>query len=328
MRLLLFVLIELWLAPLLLVAVVAFKTKLRKTTAAGITASAHKPLDHRLILHRAGTRPDEATARLAPHLPMYSPFIAWAYGSIGLAARWSGYAFAWTTYPPALPSTLFSFVPHRTHFIDRVLEQAIRPGGDEGIRQVVVLGAGWDTRAWGLLAGADVRVFEVDTPTSQAVKQRAVRAAELPTDRVVFVATDFVEKTWLHALVEAGFDPAVPTFFLLEGLVYYLSDTDLEATLRDIASTAPGSVLAFDYLSLELIERRAPHAEIGTKLHASVEKNYPNEPLKSGISTASPARAKVVSFLAEVGLALVDYEPFGAPDEPFGGAVLGRVEPR
>jgi len=322
MRLFLFVIIGLWLAPLLIVAVVAFKLRLKRATDAGITGSAHKPLDHRLILHTSGKRPDEATARLAPHLPMYSPFIAWAFGSIGLASRWSGYAFAWTTFPPALPSTLFSMVPHRTHFLDRCLTQATR--ADTKIRQVVLLGAGWDTRAWGLLADTDVRVFEVDTPTSQEVKKRAVQAAGLDMDRVVFVATDFVEKTWLEALVGAGFDPKLPSFFLLEGLVYYLCDADVEATLRDISSTAPGSMLAFDYLSLELINKQAPHAELGSKLHEDVGKNYPNEPLLSGISTTHPAREGVAAFLSEMGLELTDFEPFGPEEEAFGGLVYAR----
>jgi methyltransferase (TIGR00027 family) len=321
MRLVLFILIEMWLAPFLIVAMVLFKIRLRKVIAAGVTASAHKPLDHRLILHTAGKRIDEPTARLAPHLPMYSPFISWAFGSFGLASRLSGYTFAWTTYPPAMPSTLYSFVPHRTHFIDRCFAEATRPGGSVSVGQVVVLGAGWDTRAWGLGADTDVRVFEIDTPLSQDVKQGAVQAAGLSTDRVTFVATDFVEKTWLQALVEAGCDVTVPTLFVLEGLVYYLTDADVQSTLRDIASTAPGSSLVFDYLSMELIRREAPHAEMGATLHDSVSKNYPNEPLLSGISTAAPARTQVASFLAEAGLELTDYEPFGPDDEPFGGVV-------
>lgn len=319
MRLALFIFIEMWLAPLVIVAVIAFKAKLKGVIAAGITASAHKPVDIRLNLHRAGSRPDPATAQLAPHLPMYSPFIVWAFGSFGLAARLSGFAFPWTTYPPARPSTLFSFVVHRTHFIDRTLENALK---QRVIKQVVLLGAGWDTRAWGLLADSDVQVFEVDMAPSQEVKKRAVAAAGLPLDRVTFVATDFVEKTWLQAITEAGFDPELPTYFLLEGLVYYLSDADIAATLGDIARTAPGSCLAFDYLSLEAIRKEAPHAEIGTKLHESVDKNYPNEPLLSGISTAGPARDHVTSFLADFRLELTEYEPFGPDEEPFGGAVL------
>ncbi|MBT3223702.1 MAG: transposase [Proteobacteria bacterium] len=91
------------------------------------------------------------------------------------------------------------------------------------------------------------REFE---PSAKTIRTWIRQAAGLPMDRVTFVATDFVEKTWLQALTEAGFDKDKKSFFLLEGLVYCLSDSDLEATLCDIASTAPGSCLAFDYLSL------------------------------------------------------------------------------
>ncbi len=190
---------------------------------------------------------------------------------------------------------------------------------------MVVLGAGWDTRAWGLLADADVRVFELDKPASQAAKRSAVEAAGLPPDRVTFVSTDFVEKSWLEALTEAGFDPTLPTFFLLEGLIYYLNDDDLGATLRDIATMAPGSRLAFDYLSLELVRGLPPHQDIHRKLMRSFEKNYPNEHLYSGITTAAPARDQALRFLDRHGLTLLEYEPFGPDDEAFGGVVLGVV---
>jgi O-methyltransferase involved in polyketide biosynthesis len=63
--------------------------------------------------------------------------------------------------------------------------------------------------------------------------------------------------TWLEKLVDAGFEPDKPSFFLWEGVTYYLDREAVEDTLRTIASTATGSVVAFDYLTVDLIEGRS-----------------------------------------------------------------------
>ncbi len=325
MRFLLFLLVESWLVPLQAVAVASFMAKLKKLTATGVTGTAHKPLDARLILDAAHTRPDPAAHALALQLPHYGPFITWAFRSFGLASKLVGFDWAWTRFPPALPTTLYSFIPHRTHFLDRHLLGAVRAKGEGRCQQVVVLGAGWDTRAWGLLANSDSRVFEIDTPASQVVKRQAVEAAGLPTEQVTFVATDFTTKTWLEALEEAGFDRSLPTFFLLEGLVYYLNDADLGSTLSDITRMAPGSRMAFDYLALELVEGKAPFEALHRKLFGKFEKTYPNEPVLSGIATMPQYREPLEAFLRDHGLEPVEIEPFGPEDEAFGGLALAMV---
>ncbi len=126
MRLILFLILSSWFLPFQILAVIGFMARLKKATAAGITGTAHKPLDARLILHAAAARPDTAAAALAPHLPHYSPFLVWAFSTFGLASRWSGYRWAWTRFPPERPSSLYSFIPHRTHFLDQQLEWALK----------------------------------------------------------------------------------------------------------------------------------------------------------------------------------------------------------
>ncbi len=325
MRFLLFLILESWLVPLQVLAVALFMGKLKKVTAAGVTGTAHKPLDVRLIMHAAQTRPDPAAEALARQLPHYGPFITWAFGSFGLASRIAGFEWAWTRFPPELPSTLYSFINHRTHFLERHLLSAVRAKGEGRCQQVVILGAGWDTRAWGMLADTDTRVFEIDTPASQAVKRAAAEAAGLSKDKVTFVATDFTTKTWLEALDEAGFDRSLPTFFLLEGLVYYLSDEDLGATLRDIAGLAPGSRAAFDYLALELIEGKPPFEKLHERLLGKAKKTYPNEPFESGIPTRPHYREPLEGFLRDHGLEPTALEPFGPEGDAFGGLAAAMV---
>ncbi len=144
MRLLLFVFIEIWLLPWQILAILVYTYKVKsKTNPEKISGTANEILSARLIMHRAGTREDEPSARLAPHLPAYGPAVAWLFGSFGLASRWSGYAISWAQYPVPRPSTMNAMVGHRTEFFDRLLSEAIDSKGQAPVKQVVILGAGW-----------------------------------------------------------------------------------------------------------------------------------------------------------------------------------------
>jgi methyltransferase (TIGR00027 family) len=132
------------------------------------------------------------------------------------------------------------------HAVDRFLAD---------ITQFVVLGAGFDTRAFRLPKGARVRSFEVDAPQTQVVKREALRKAGIDTTGVTFVSADLEKEDWLTRLVDAGFDPGKPALFLWEGVIVYLDREAVEATLHKIASVAKGSVVAFDYFTTEPLVR-------------------------------------------------------------------------
>ncbi len=107
MRLLLFVLMEMVLAPLFVVAMPMYTFKLwRHNIPKGISGTAYEPLFGRIFMDIAGTRPDASAVRLAPHLPALSPFVAWAVGVIAVPARWSGYRGSMFAFPAARPSTM------------------------------------------------------------------------------------------------------------------------------------------------------------------------------------------------------------------------------
>jgi methyltransferase (TIGR00027 family) len=321
-RLLAFIFIELWLFPWQVLAIIGYTAKVWwKTSPAKISGTANEIVTARLLMHTAGTRPDQPTARLVPHLPAFGTVIAWLFGSIGLASRWSGYKPSWTEFPVTLPSVMNSMVGHRTGFFDRVLADAIDPKGRHPVKQIVILGAGWDTRAWGLLADANARIFELDMPPTQSAKRAALEGAGLPADRVTFVETDFAAKTWLQAIVERGFDQALPTFFLWEGVTMYLSSEAVDAILDGVGRLAPGSRIAFDFLSRELLHAETPFEKLG-KLTKGAMKFYSNEPWRYGISTKPPVREHVERIVAAHGLELADYEPFGPEDEAFGGVTV------
>jgi methyltransferase (TIGR00027 family) len=118
---------------------------------------------------------------------------------------------------------------------------------DAGHRQVVVLGAGLDTRPWRLEALRDAVVFAVDHPASQAEARRRTEGLTA-VGRLEWVPVDLSTDDLGGALSAAGHDPAAPTTWVWEGVVPYLTADDVRGTAAGIAArSAPGSVLVVQY---------------------------------------------------------------------------------
>ena len=140
----------------------------------------------------------------------------------------------------------------------RVIDDALRTWVAGGGRQLVLLGAGYDTRALRLPELADSRVFEVDHPATQHRKQRVLAQihAESPS---TYVTWDFETRAMddlPDVLEEAGLDRKKPVFTIWEGVTMYLTDAAIDASLRAIrAWSAPGSKLAMTYFTKSRIEQ-------------------------------------------------------------------------
>lgn len=131
----------------------------------------------------------------------------------------------------------------RTLFIDEVVREAAPA-------QVVILGAGLDGRAWRLSELRDAVVFEVDHPDTQRPKRERVAALTQAAREVRFVPVDFTRDDLGRSLEAAGHDPARPTFWIWEGVVMYLSEAEVEASLRTIQErSAPASRLVIAYIA-------------------------------------------------------------------------------
>jgi methyltransferase (TIGR00027 family) len=126
------------------------------------------------------------------------------------------------------------------------LDRAIASAPPE---QLVILGAGLDSRAWRMDCLKDTVVFEVDHPSSQTWKRERSAAIPYKAKDVRFVAMDF-ERDLLASLIQnAGFDPKKSTFWLWEGVTMYLRSADVSANLGVFAAlSAPGSRIALTYL--------------------------------------------------------------------------------
>ena len=143
---------------------------------------------------------------------------------------------------------LTPFVVMRHRYIDDRLDAALRAG----VEQVVVLGAGYDSRAYRFADQLGTRpVFEVDHPATQGRKERILAALgkrrELPRVDVRRVSIDFQRQSLEKRLAKVGFDPARSAFFIWEGVSMYLTRNAVKATLGTLARIAPRrSELVFD----------------------------------------------------------------------------------
>lgn len=130
----------------------------------------------------------------------------------------------------------------------RFAEDALRAVVERGVRQLVVLGAGLDTFAYRNPFGERLRVFEADHPATQAWKREQLAAAGIEAPGTLrFAPIEFERQRLADALAAAGFDDALPAFFTWLGVVPYLSEDAVWATLRFIAHLPRGAQVVFDY---------------------------------------------------------------------------------
>lgn len=138
----------------------------------------------------------------------------------------------------------------RVAYLDRLVGIAV---DRLSIRQVVILGAGYDTRA-ARLPRAGVTFFEVDHPATQASKrERLATLAGYPVDNARYVTCNFEREDPIDRLVATGFATTEPALVIWEGVVPYLTEGAVRATASRLASGLdPRSLVAFDFVGKKL----------------------------------------------------------------------------
>ncbi len=181
----------------------------------------------------------------------------------------------------------------RTGLIDNAMRQALR----DNIRQIVVLGAGFDCRAYRLPGISSATVFEVDHQATHAWKLSYLRKllSRLP-HHVRYVPIDFNRENVLQLLAEAGFDSSLPAMFVWEGVTNYLTSEAVDAVLRYVSSCALGSRIVFTYVHSGALDGSVCF-EGAVKLLQDVEQL--GEPWTFGLDPAA-----VPEFLSQRGLRL------------------------
>jgi methyltransferase (TIGR00027 family) len=150
------------------------------------------------------------------------------------------------------PRGMYEYVVARTKRFDEAFARALSGGFDA----IVILGAGFDTRACRLApAGSPIRVIEIDAPATQAAKraQFAKRGIAAPP-ALEYLPIDFNVVSLKDALAGAGLSPRSRYFFLLEGLLMYLEPEAVDSTFAALAGiSGPGSEVHFDFVRASVI---------------------------------------------------------------------------
>lgn len=145
-----------------------------------------------------------------------------------------------------LPSTP-DYNAIRTRLFDDLLQDAAHR---QGLRQIVLAPAGMDSRAYRLEWPDGVRYFEVDRPAVLAYKHGRLAGLAAPRADHHAVAADLTSPDWESRLTAAGYDPAAPSVWLLEGLLYYIPEADAHRMLGRVAALmAPGSLIVADIVN-------------------------------------------------------------------------------
>jgi methyltransferase (TIGR00027 family) len=150
-----------------------------------------------------------------------------------------------------MPGTLGAILC-RTRYIDDVLRRWL----EEGIGQIVILGAGFDSRAYRIDGVDQASVFEVDLPGARRLKQMRVEKVlgQVPK-YVTLIGMDFEEQTLDDALGAAGFQEGERTLFIWEGVTQYLTAQAVKDTLEYAATVSGiGGAIVFTYVRQGIID--------------------------------------------------------------------------
>ena len=190
----------------------------------------------------------------------------------------------------------------RTRYIDDALCDAL----SAGIAQVVILGAGFDARAYRISNIEQVHVFELDLPATQRLKQKLLEkvVGKLPA-HVSLVPIDFDRQDIEEVMTAAGFRKGLKTFFIWEGVTQYLAAEAVDKTFRYMCgAAAEGSEIVFTYILQGIIDGTA-RSKADQKLVSSAHRS--GTPWIFGI-----APSELAEYLTKRDLELV--EELWAPD--------------
>lgn len=217
----------------------------------GVSSTAIEIINGRWAMDVFGLREDKATRALNAALPNSSVFGMWlALFPLYLLYRISGKNFIFPRLPKLGEEGIADMVTARTLYFDEIIDQ--HKGSAE---QFVLLGAGFDTRAYGQVKRSSIKCFELDQKETQTVKREALGRGGVDTSQVTYVEIDFEHDDWFDKLANSGYDESLKTIFLWEGVSLYLGRSDVDQTLQLFKSrAAEGSVLIADFYALRFVE--------------------------------------------------------------------------
>ena len=298
LRLLIFIPLQILFVPMAILGVILVsyrQIKVSKTL--GVSQTAIEVLNGRWTMHIFGIREDEATDKLANTLANTSVIGLWlTLAPLWLTAKLTGGLFLYPRIPDAGDEDLRDLIVARTLYIDRLIENAM-----DRVEQVVFLGAGYDTRAYGKLARENATFFELDQIAVQTHKRQALADASISSEHVRFVPVDFSNDDAFSKLAEAGYDPDKRTLFLWEGVTLYLREADVRKTIQEVRRHSPaGSVFIADLYSETFVKK------LGGSGGAKKLLEYTNEGLAFGLPMAADYEKNLSDFIESESMSVGD----------------------
>ncbi len=187
----------------------------------------------------------------------------------------------------------------RTAFYDGQFKDAL----NKQFPQIVLLGAGYDTRAQRFdHLNSGTRIFELDTPSTQNHKKICLEKADVTIpEHLTFVSADLNRESIPGVLEKTGFNSHQKTLFIWEGVTMYLEPVSVDSTLESICRFSnPDSIVAFDYL-VTIPEGEINHWYGASQLFQMMKKQYGDEKFIFSIDSG-----KIRDFLEPRGLKVVE----------------------
>ena len=291
-KILLFVILQILLLPLFMLGFVLIAVRqLLVSKKLGLSGTAIDVLQSRWIQHYFGGRDDPVTIELAKTLPNMSHWgMCLAMSGAAIAHRAFHYLPSFFSVQDPGKENLMTFMYSRHHFFDELFERNL-----DNIEQVVLMGAGFDTRSFIYCRRDHLKVFELDQTNTQEIKRAALKKAGLDTAFITFVPVDFNHEDWHEKLLASGVAIGKKTLFLWEGVTLYLDETEVRRTLQTISEIGgPGSVLALDLYSLSFAEM--------AKKRGGVYKNTTGETFGFGLDFSMNPNREVEALLNDAKL--------------------------
>lgn len=191
----------------------------------------------------------------------------------------------------------YEYLIARTKFIDTIFESI-----DGSIEQVLIFGAGFDSRAIRFKDKlAKTKIFELDASITQQIKIDRIRRKniEIP-ENLKFISIDFNKESLAKKLDEVGFDKNKKCLFLLEGLIMYLNQESIDNTFNLINKySGENSMIVFDYVPTSMVRRENTYNDPKIKKHYQFL-------TKAGEKPSFTIDGHIQDFLAKYNLHVID----------------------
>jgi len=198
-----------------------------------------------------------------------------------------------------IPLGMYEYLIARTAYFDNLFVNAL----NKNIPQIVLLGAGYDTRAYRFAKlNKGTKIIELDVPTTQNNKNKCLRKSKIEiSSNVVFTSVNFDRESLKIVLEKAGYNNNLKTLFLWEGVSYYLEPESVNTTLEFVRNHSHNeSIIAFDYVISIPIEKVHNYYGVA-EISQSMANRHPDERIKFTIE-----EEKIESFLEQRGLKMVE----------------------